>query len=170
MILRKRGFTLIEIIVVMSIFLILAVITIPLYKIYRYKQTSINSALALAEDLKAQMQRAKTMDANLADGTSAGIWINPDESYTLYEYQQAGGSPITTKDINLIEHFQMPITITLLPESGQSQTKINFYYKASDGWKGQIVIDCTGYKSTITVNPTVGGVLQEGVVTVVKNY
>lgn len=169
MILRKKGFSLIELMVVMSIFLILAVITIPLYRTYRYKQTSINSALILAEDLRAQMQRAKTMDANLAEGTSAGIWINPDRSYTLYEYR-TGGSLITTKNVNMGAQFQNSVVIMLLPNSGQSYTRMNFYYKASDGWKGQIVIDCMGYRSTITVNPTVGGVLQEGVVTVVKNY
>lgn len=77
---NKKGFTLIELIIVLSIVSILIVISFKEYSKYMRVQASYNCVTLMLNDLKFLQEMAKTRE------NACGIIINPNKhSYTLFK-------------------------------------------------------------------------------------
>ncbi|MCL5035877.1 MAG: prepilin-type N-terminal cleavage/methylation domain-containing protein [Chloroflexi bacterium] len=157
---KQKGFTLMEILVVVAIIAILTGLTAAYFSKNRKNQAALRAAEMLAQDIRYMMERAVTMDANYVSGdlvgagSSVGIIFSTSDTYATYEIDPLTrilNSNSVRKAVNPGEQLGMQVTFTVTPDSGHRSDRIYFLADPSYDWTGTITVNCDGAKRYIKV-------------------
>lgn len=80
---KTKGFTYLELLIVISILFVISFIAIPVYKNISSNYSAHSAALIFASNVKRQIETAKKLEKN------AAIRIENNKSYYLYNYQDS---------------------------------------------------------------------------------
>jgi len=154
---KMRGFTLLELIIVVMIVALLMSLIIPMYASYQNRLAVQNSAQMIVTDLTHMRQKAISLER------LAGIKINSD-LYTYYTFWDQpvetssfadtdlkptpapSPAPRTYKDVNLKELFQTTVQL----QANGSSAVIYFDPTTTDGTYWSIVTPRTGSETSTT--------------------
>ena len=124
---KNRGFTLIEILIVMVVIGILAAIAIPSYQSQLRKGTRASAQALMADMANKQQFYLQSQRQYTTDYTQLGISALPQEVSSFYDVTITANNTATP----------MTFTINAAPKSGTRQE--------ADGW---ITLDSTGSKAS----------------------
>jgi len=149
---RRKGFTLIEIVVIVGLLTTLLALVIPYYRSSVASWTCQKAVRILYADLLLQQQRSLSLYS------TAGITIHPDDTYELWETTGASPERKTTKTTHLSGTLPMMIsmggsiqelTIMFYPERSPESGKPT----PSCLTPGNITITCGAEVSIIAITP-----------------
>ena len=155
---KKRGFTLVELLVVLFIVGIISSIGIVYFVRHRNNQIALKTAETLAESLYKQIARAEALNSHKISGedTACGITFSGG---TFSFFERPNNSDIVTSTVNPSTLFGcQTVTFRVVPNGTHSNSRIYFYADKTslDNWNGSISVQYNG--STIrTVTVSLGG-------------
>jgi|GEM_PF-3809084 len=173
---QRKGFTLVEIIVVCGILGILLAVGIPSFSSYRSKQACARAADIIFADLKLGKERAISLDLSRPNPMPTGyeyfpgcgiIPLSPVGSTGYIVYEQMLNTDLQTltgcKRIRtvMIGDKGPPVKFALFPATAPTYPInyptdfVDFYRRAEDDWSGTIRVYCgdlwTGYSCDIFI-------------------
>ncbi|MFH0801718.1 MAG: prepilin-type N-terminal cleavage/methylation domain-containing protein [bacterium] len=189
---RRKGFTLIEIMVVCGILGILFAVGIPSFSSYRAKQACARAADIILADLKLSKERAIALDLSRPNPMpnvydyfpGCGIVpISPVESTGYIVYEQRLNTDLATLQGPKVSRTVTiggkgpPVKFALFPYSTPITYPtdfVDFYRRPEDDWTGVIRVYCgdmyTGYICDIYVGITPDGATSIGHLEMLKRF
>jgi prepilin-type N-terminal cleavage/methylation domain-containing protein len=170
---RRKGFTLVEIIIASLILGLMMAIGIPNFMTYRAKQACSRAADIIMSDLKLCKERAVALDASKSAGVATGIMPASVTEYDVYEVlldtdlAAAGTKPVRRVKLT---GLGPSVQYLLAPSGSNSPSYIDFYRRPEDDWSGMIMVFSGRHACYIFIGMTSEGSPLPGNIEISKNF
>ncbi|MCX6757422.1 MAG: hypothetical protein NTZ44_00865 [Candidatus Nomurabacteria bacterium] len=144
----KKGFTSIEMIVVLGIIVLLFLIVLPSLNKMRESQTFKNTA----QDVFSSLDKARSQTLASVNSSSYGVHFQSDK-VVIFTGTTYSGSAIT----NVIVNISTPITISNVTIGGVSSTSGDIYFNRLTGepnQSGSVTLSANSVTKVITISAT----------------
>lgn len=160
---KRFGFTLLELLISISILAIIMAIGIPAYRAAESRQILKNAAQMLAMDLKAQRQRANQMNYTACGITVSGTYNGVNCSSGYCKFDKETTTNVNKSGINFQRLFGRNITLTISCTSGTcSNSEIRYEPAAGGGTLSMATVTLDLGVNRITVTVGAGGEVTVG--------